>query len=44
VAEEKAEELKISNETKNKLLSILAHDLRVTTRFYSELSGNPIRA
>lgn len=27
-AEEKAEELKISNETKNKLLSILAHDLR----------------
>ena len=28
VAEEKAEELKISNETKNKLLSILAHDLR----------------
>lgn len=28
VAEEKARELKISNETKNKLLSILAHDLR----------------
>ncbi len=28
IAEEKAEELKISNETKNKLLSILAHDLR----------------
>ena len=28
VAEEKVEELKISNETKNKLLSILAHDLR----------------
>ena len=27
-AEEKAEELKISNDTKNKLLSILAHDLR----------------
>lgn len=27
-AEEKAEELKLSNETKNKLLSILAHDLR----------------
>ena len=28
IAEEKAEELKVSNETKNKLLSILAHDLR----------------
>jgi len=28
VAEEKVEELKISNDTKNKLLSILAHDLR----------------
>ncbi len=28
IAEEKAEDLKISNETKNKLLSILAHDLR----------------
>lgn len=27
-AEEKAEELKLSNDTKNKLLSILAHDLR----------------
>lgn len=28
IADEKAEDLKISNETKNKLLSILAHDLR----------------
>ena len=28
IAEEKADELQISNDTKNKLLSILAHDLR----------------